>query len=1118
MKDQLEGKSSCQVLKPPNIEQSKTIIQLTSKSINDNPSTQKNASILQPKNSDSKSMINEIQSSITNSNVNTILATKAINKNPIKNINSISEIKNNDNDSNKNNNDNDSNDNKNDEKNNRDNNKIDTKSKGSSEKPIDSMISKITKPPQDKSITKPPITKPPIQPITMPKHINTADGTILLSKPSTENKTSKVPSNVTNKDTIPNSSNKKQSISSSSSKTKISPPLATSLSSSDMSRSASVQGTKIVSNPYQTMQRTSSVPIVKKTTSSSPISKTIAPVPIAPHPNGGNSGVYFHPIAIKPRPIQPLPTKNRSKSNLVSRPSNSHISKNLSKSSDSSITLTTSKNWVLPPRPKTKKALKKKERKPISSKISSTGIDMKYNNTSTSSSSKVSTMSSISKTVTSAKKPSSPLANQINMYCNTPSPTESNLSSSPSSSSKKSILKTGTSSSSKKFPSSSSSSSSSTSTINNKSNGKSSESKSKKCTDCTRCIAPGIRSVYLEPSTGKVSINAQIHSNINLYTNDEGELEVQLQHVSRENDNLKKILLKLNKEIQNLKIVKRREENAASKDNKAKELKSDLSNKKNSSIKLEQKNNSVVQSKNNIKPIVVKKEEEDVDVDVDMDIDTPNDVAPSVINSNNEKPIQIKKENEEDFSSDILNSSSMKSSANTIDPVNLSYNLDSKRQKLSSTSPDVLSCVRPSMIQSEMDIDPIPSTVAPISKAKTKKVSDKNKSKTTTTTTTAVPKSKTQTKSKLSNATDETIPVNKEVIVENKTKDVKKEYHSCGVCEVGQKCVCFESQTLSIAATIAQALSHGGVNLLGLGGLNNSTMNTVNNVNSMSNITGLNTLTSILKREEIMKRLKDDDKKTLTTILKNESSKIGTSKDDKANLNTILNGLTTSTNTGVNPEFNSGDTNVVMNENICGINTMTDATMIEMKNHMLRDTNSKVNNNKMKRSSNMTIDKDDELLQMIDAELLLDPTPIVNPILLRKDLNNNTNNNNNNSNNNNNLNKSILKSVNTLQNDTDVINNGSMALGMNRSESKNSQHSFGTNAEFIGRGTLMDFNVFNGGDPMIDDDAMMFDPTSYGAPVNPAISRNDVGGDLTMDIEKILMEPIIDDTDDFMIY
>lgn len=63
-----------------------------------------------------------------------------------------------------------------------------------------------------------------------------------------------------------------------------------------------------------------------------------------------------------------------------------------------------------------------------------------------------------------------------------------------------------------------------------------------------------IKSIDVDNSTGKVLINSQIHSNINLLTNDPNELKHQFENVKSENDNLKKILKKLNKEIDNLKI------------------------------------------------------------------------------------------------------------------------------------------------------------------------------------------------------------------------------------------------------------------------------------------------------------------------------------------------------------------------------------------------------------------------------------------------------------------------------------------------------------------------------------------------------------------------------------
>ncbi|QPG75552.1 hypothetical protein FOA43_002907 [Brettanomyces nanus] len=53
----------------------------------------------------------------------------------------------------------------------------------------------------------------------------------------------------------------------------------------------------------------------------------------------------------------------------------------------------------------------------------------------------------------------------------------------------------------------------------------------------------------------RVRINRQIHSNINLFTNNQSELQAQLQSVTRENGNLKKALAKLNREIESLKAI-----------------------------------------------------------------------------------------------------------------------------------------------------------------------------------------------------------------------------------------------------------------------------------------------------------------------------------------------------------------------------------------------------------------------------------------------------------------------------------------------------------------------------------------------------------------------------------
>ncbi|VEU24060.1 DEKNAAC105225 [Brettanomyces naardenensis] len=61
--------------------------------------------------------------------------------------------------------------------------------------------------------------------------------------------------------------------------------------------------------------------------------------------------------------------------------------------------------------------------------------------------------------------------------------------------------------------------------------------------------------VKQDPGKGKIKINSQIHSNINLLTNNRTELHAQLQSVTKENCNLKKVLAKLNQEIQGLRLL-----------------------------------------------------------------------------------------------------------------------------------------------------------------------------------------------------------------------------------------------------------------------------------------------------------------------------------------------------------------------------------------------------------------------------------------------------------------------------------------------------------------------------------------------------------------------------------
>lgn len=930
-----------------------------------------------------------------------------------------------------------------------------------------------------------PITKTPSQPIVMPKHINTPDGTILLNTNSPIGKppavakpkkaietaskhvtagskaSSKQPGNSADGPSVIKSRNSPQVSRTTTTPTQPSP------STPQMSRSSSVQPIVKVATPYQTMQRTSSVPVAKNSPVSAPVTKPSTSNQSHPAPS-----VYFHPIAIKPKPIQPLPSKSRSKSSSLSRlnsGSTIHSSKDQVKSSDSSITLTTSRNWILPPRPKTKKASKKKEKRPVQKATSASGTDLKN---ATSVSQKSSTPAFSSKTM--PKKAMSPTSySQKTAVKDLSTPSNSKVKLEKETSLVADANKLKVASTHDIIP-------------NGSTKPARGEGKQKECTGCTTCVAPGTRSVYLEPSTGKVSINAQIHSNINLYTNDQGELEVQLQHVTRENDNLKKILLKLNKEIQNLKIVKKKEESSLlnntgtgtgtsgmrsvnSKSTVVSNVKIEPSESNATSMYQTKPQTSGSKLSSDPKklerelPLKIKQESMDMEMDVDEDLSAASG-GKVEISSNDDKL--------------LFN----KLTASTIDPVNLSYNLESKRQKVANSISEEISTksIRPSLVQQPSDLS-METLAAP--KAKSKKRTEK----TTTGNTKSKAKPKALAKSKsMGNATQKlnsdspqsspnnTLATSSTINTSTKSIDpvkkpdsskVKKEYHSCGVCEIGQKCVCFETQTLSIAATIAQALSRGGVNLLGLGGMNNTSINTLNN---MSNVNGLSTLTAILKREEIMKKLKDDDKKTLTNILKSESTKKGTSKKEKANLNTILGGLN----------------GLPMDDNICGMNTMNDASMTDMRNDLVK-------------TSSLTPvagnDDDDELLQMIDAELLLDPTPLVNPILLKKDKAGTSS-----------TNISALKI-----NATDSSHADAESSGMKRSESRNSQHSLGTNTEFFGRGSLMDFNAFNGGELMIDDDTMMFEGNS--------LSMGNANGDMSTDIDKILMEPI-DDTDEFMIY
>lgn len=57
-----------------------------------------------------------------------------------------------------------------------------------------------------------------------------------------------------------------------------------------------------------------------------------------------------------------------------------------------------------------------------------------------------------------------------------------------------------------------------------------------------------------QPAPGKVWINAQIHSNLNLFANSQTELQSQLRTVTAENGNLKRILGRLGREVQILRL------------------------------------------------------------------------------------------------------------------------------------------------------------------------------------------------------------------------------------------------------------------------------------------------------------------------------------------------------------------------------------------------------------------------------------------------------------------------------------------------------------------------------------------------------------------------------------
>lgn len=649
-------------------------------------------------------------------------------------------------------------------------------------------------------------------PIQIPKVINTPEGTIPLN------------SNINNSMKKSNNSNNSKSNNSHSTKAST----ATNKTSG---------GAKLTSASKPSLSASNA-----QTSSTCKVSKhnENGLVPIQPNPNTAPS-IQFHPIAIKPKPksIQSISAKTRSKSVSLSRSNSvSGVSKKEQQvpHSNSTITLSTSKNWVLPPRPKTKKISKKKEKKVVKSNlgdinISKTGpVMVKKLPTSTTTSASPSPSPSLT---SDALSPNSLLSNTLKTKISSSLVKENGVG----------VIKD---------------KSSVSSPVHN-----SSKCTSPKCTICTKvCIANGIRSVYQDKVTGKVLINAQIHSNINLYTNNEKELEVQLQHVTRENDNLKKILLKLNKEIQNLRIAKKKEDISSQCTKKIK------------SAKLERSS-------------------------TPMDINLPH------VEKESAKPADF------ECSNTI--------STNTINPVNLSFTTESKRQKINGAS---------SVLESTS------SDYNDTKKTNTNKPKQKAKSKKSSTTITS------------------------------------KKHHPCGICEINSKCTCTDYTAKSIASGIVQAFSGGNSKILGIG--NQSGVSALNARGSAS------TLSTMLHREEIMKKFKED----------------------------------------VSYSGNNIDQN----------NSFSTVDMIDKD----------LNTNDEKIMSSTKFEEDDSLLQMIDTELLLDPTPMVPSKLMKKST-----------------------SLQTIKEQVPA------STSMKKSESRTSEQN---SMDYFNRGTLMDFNPFNSNEMMMHDD------------------------------------------------
>ncbi|OWB85301.1 hypothetical protein B5S33_g3964 [[Candida] boidinii] len=254
---------------------------------------------------------------------------------------------------------------------------------------------------------------------------------------------------------------------------------------------------------------------------------------------------HLVPIAIKPRPIAiaPLPiskstnsiSTSKTKSDLTSESHHHHHHHHHAiNNATSNPSITPSKNWVLPPRPKTTRK--------ISTSTSSQSTTVKEKQTRKAkckkdSNSPESITNSPSPTITTTTKKNEPIKRKppsTQQLTSTDmdrgmTSTESNASSNANSKINPHALASLVSIPPK--------------TINSQSINHQSSS-----TPVPSSKKP-IKSIPFH-------INAQIHSNIDLTTNNSLELKIQLQSVTKENDNLKKILVKLNREINNLKLLK----------------------------------------------------------------------------------------------------------------------------------------------------------------------------------------------------------------------------------------------------------------------------------------------------------------------------------------------------------------------------------------------------------------------------------------------------------------------------------------------------------------------------------------------------------------------------------